>query len=192
MNDEPIDDDVEEPLARALRAVAPPPARSDARRALLAEFERSMASRRAPTRRLQPLQLVGLVAAAAGLVLAALLLLRSTGPVGSTETREAVAEREFANLQSRLDRIAESIARIERPAVTALRSEEGKRLEAALDVSGRDPGLLRLVAASRIEQADRAEAENRYRALIHDYANSPASEVAAERLARLAGSENAR
>jgi hypothetical protein len=189
MNDEPIDDDVEEPLARALRAVAPPPARSDARRALLAEFERSMASRRAPTRRLPPLQLVGLAAAAAGLVLAALLLLRSTGPV---ESRDAVAEREFANLQARLDRIAESVARIERPAVTALRSEEGKRLEAALDVSGRDPGLLRLVAASRIEQADKAEAEDRYRALIHDYANSPASEVAAERLARLAEGENAR
>ncbi len=190
-------------LADALSRQEPAAPRAGLRDDLLAVFSRETA----PVRVLRVRRAAALAAAAAAVLIVALLLFRGAG-----ERISPLAGREdgaVADLLDRIERLRREVDDLDvgvaavdplprDPAVfdassasptadvaadaVALADDEVRALEA----TGRDPALLRLIAARTSEAFDREVATRGYRELLRDYPESPACESARARLEALA------
>lgn len=166
----------------ALRTTPVPPPNELTRARILAAFDREravVASRRRGGSRYVPR---GLVAAAVLVAFSWSLFQRAPDefdPWKSIETRLAV-------LEARAERA--SLERSPKPVISVefAPGSLAEKLRPDFEVTGNDPGLLRLVAARRLEGLDDAGALNRYRALVERYAESPAAVVAKQRIELLA------
>jgi len=177
-----LDDGELDAALLALRTTPVPPPNELTRARILAAFDREktvVALRRRGASRYAPR---GLVAAAVLVAFSWSLFQRAPDefdPWKSIETR-------LAALEARTERA--SLERSPRPRIS-FEFEPGslaEKLRPDLEATGNDPGLLRLVAARRLEGLDDAGALNRYRALVERYAESPAAVVAKQRIESLA------
>lgn len=141
---------------------------------IFAAFERG-SGRRARWRRG-----IGAIAAAALFVVSLSLAMRA--PDASDRLSELAAR--LTRLEARTAAWARATPRHEAPSPPP--GSFAARLAPDFEASGFDPGLLRLVAARRLEGFDDRGAIERYRALLAEYADSPAAAVAKERIELLA------
>lgn len=166
----------------ALRTIPVPPANEATRARILSAFDReqsTVALRRRGRSRYAPR---GLVAAAVLVAFSWSLFQRAPDEFDvwkSIETR-------LAALEVRTERA--SLERSPKPVISVefAPGSLAERLRPDFEVTGNDPGLLRLVAARRLEGLDDAGALTRYRELVERYAESPAAVVAKQRIELLA------
>jgi hypothetical protein len=183
-------------LLGSLRANDAPPASPTLRESVLEAFDREhrLESRvHRPWRGgKRPGVAVALLAAAL-LAAATFVLVAGSERLGGRERRIDRGSEQLVALVERADVLERRIAEFEARQAASSTPELGavapgsiaEKLLPTYVASGCDPGLLRLVAASRVELVDPVAARARYRELATEFAASPAAEIARQRLLRL-------